>query len=271
MSIFAPFSFFEKNIVEGLDPDAQAFLTATGITDPTIESAINNLVLDLKSYGLWTKIDALYPIVGGTATTHKYNLKDPQDTDAAFRLTFSGTVTHSSNGMVGNGTSGYANTHMNSSTEMGGGQNDAHLFIYSSAMTARGEAAAGALDQVATPDRLLSINLRNPSNNMTTGLFTNNTYSSTAVGTLTSGFFGMSRITSTQYVVQYNTTQSTKVVASTAPPAFDVYLMAISNRGTAQSFSNKTLALVSLGYGLTTSEMLDFETVNSTFQTALSR
>ena len=29
---------------------------------------------------------AIYPFVGGTATTHKFNLKDPADINAAFRL-----------------------------------------------------------------------------------------------------------------------------------------------------------------------------------------
>ena len=98
-----------------LDPDAAAFLTAAAITDPTITSAINTLVLDMKGYGIWTKMKAIYPFVGGTATTHKWNLKNPLDTDAAFRLNFLGGWTHNSNGVQANGTNGYANTFFNSS------------------------------------------------------------------------------------------------------------------------------------------------------------
>ena len=97
--------------LSSLDPDAQAFLTATGITDATITTAINDLVLDLKSNSLWTKMQIVYPFVGGTATTHKYNLKDPQDTDAAFRMTFNGGWTHDANGVKGNGTNTYGDTH----------------------------------------------------------------------------------------------------------------------------------------------------------------
>ena len=70
---------------KGIDTDAQAFITATGITDNTQKNSINQLVLDLKSYGVWSKIKAIYPFVGGTATTHKFNLKDPRDLDAAYR------------------------------------------------------------------------------------------------------------------------------------------------------------------------------------------
>ena len=93
------------NIGVATDADAQAFLTATGITNPTIVNAIDSLVVSLKGSGLWTKMAAIYPFVGGTATTHKYNLKDPRDLDAAYRIAFSGGWTHSeSNGITPNGT-----------------------------------------------------------------------------------------------------------------------------------------------------------------------
>ena len=91
--------FFQSDV----DPDATAFLTAAGITDPTISSAIDTLVVDLKGYGIWSKMLAIYPFVGGTATTHKWNLKDPRDLNAAYRLSFFGTITHSSTGVKGDG------------------------------------------------------------------------------------------------------------------------------------------------------------------------
>ena len=79
------------------DSDANAFLTATGITNPTIASAICTLVTSMKADGTWAKCSAIYPFVGGTATTHKFNLKNPADTNAAFRLSFSGGWIHSAN------------------------------------------------------------------------------------------------------------------------------------------------------------------------------
>ncbi len=82
------------------DPDAQAFITAAGITSPTEQTAINTLVVDLKSAGIWTLIDAAYPFVGGTVSSVKYNLKDPQDTNGAYRMTFNGSWTIDSNGVV---------------------------------------------------------------------------------------------------------------------------------------------------------------------------
>ncbi len=99
-----------------LDPDAQAFITAAAITDPTQQSAINQLVVDLKGYNVWSKMKALYPFVGGTASQHKFNLKDPRDLDVAFRLVFSGGWTHSSTGATPNGTNAYADTYFNQTT-----------------------------------------------------------------------------------------------------------------------------------------------------------
>jgi hypothetical protein len=112
----------------GTDADAQAFITAAAITDATQQSAINTLVVDLKAYGIWTKMKAIYPFVGGTASTHKWNLKDPRDLDAAFRLVFAGGSTHSSTGWLPNGTNGYANSKFNVKNNLS--INDAHISIY---------------------------------------------------------------------------------------------------------------------------------------------
>jgi hypothetical protein len=110
------------------DADAQAFITAAGITDAIQKRAITVFVLALKSASIWTKFVAIYPMVGGTATTHKYNLKNPLDTNAAFRLSFLGGWTHSSTGALP-GINGYADTHIIPSVSLS--PNSAHLSYYS--------------------------------------------------------------------------------------------------------------------------------------------
>ena len=101
----------------GYDPDAQAFINATGISGAEADS-INTLTVGLKDIGLWTDLLVLYPFAGTTSTSQKYNLKNPADTDAAFRLTFAGGWTHDVNGAKGNGTNGYANMHFDPGTDL---------------------------------------------------------------------------------------------------------------------------------------------------------
>jgi hypothetical protein len=101
------------------DADAYNFLSTASVSGIPEQIAINTLVTDLKSYGVWNKMKAIYPFVGGTANTHKFNLKDPRDLDAAFRLTFSGSWVHSSTGAKPNGSTGtYADTKLNLNTHL---------------------------------------------------------------------------------------------------------------------------------------------------------
>jgi hypothetical protein len=111
------------------DADAQAFITAAAITDPTQQAAINTLVVDLKGYNVWSKLIALYPFIGGSASSHSYNLKNI----SVGQLTYSSGVSHGVLGIKGNTTS-FANTGLRSST-MGIGQNDASAGIYLQSLT----------------------------------------------------------------------------------------------------------------------------------------
>jgi hypothetical protein len=77
------------------DADVFTFVETAGLTDETQILAINTLVLGLKSNNLWTKMQAIYPFVGGTAFSHKYNLKDP----ILHTISWNGAVDHSSNGV----------------------------------------------------------------------------------------------------------------------------------------------------------------------------
>jgi hypothetical protein len=112
-----------------VDPDAQAFITAAAITDTTQQAAIDNLVIGLKADSLWINMKAIYPFVGGTASAHKYNLKDPRDLDAAYRLSFSGGWTHNANGITGNGVNTYAQTYNNSASSLGAYSRVSGIFL----------------------------------------------------------------------------------------------------------------------------------------------
>lgn len=103
----------EASIAPSFDADAQAFFTAAGIDDSIQQFAVDSFVKQLKVHDIWDDLVAVYPFVGGNAISHKYNLKDPQNTDAAFRLTFVGGPTHSVNGVQFRDGGVYANSHIN--------------------------------------------------------------------------------------------------------------------------------------------------------------
>jgi hypothetical protein len=101
------------------DADALAYFTAnTAITSAADKNAINTFYLGLKSDGIYTKIKAMYLPIWGSAATSKWNLVNPLDTNAAFRLTFTTGWTYSSGGMTPNGTSSYAETYFNPSVTL---------------------------------------------------------------------------------------------------------------------------------------------------------
>lgn len=96
------------------DPDAQilfdAIIGGGDTITATEEAATNTWIIALKDAGLWDLAAALYLPIGGTASAHRWNAKNPVDSNAAFRLVFSGGWTHSAGGAVPNGINAYADT-----------------------------------------------------------------------------------------------------------------------------------------------------------------
>ncbi len=56
------------------DSDVSSFLSRTGITDSTHIEAVIALVQGLKLANLWRRGVGVYPMIGGTSTTHAQNL-----------------------------------------------------------------------------------------------------------------------------------------------------------------------------------------------------
>jgi hypothetical protein len=106
------FSRFGLGKIPGLvtDFDAAAFVEVAALTSEAQLTAINNLVIGLKANNLWTKMQAIYPFVGGTAYAHKFNLKDPRTLTSSFPATFYGDLTHTSFGIGSGSLTGYADS-----------------------------------------------------------------------------------------------------------------------------------------------------------------
>jgi PKD repeat protein len=244
------------------DPDVIAFFTATGITDPIIEAAITNLVADLKTAGIWTKMKAIYPFVGGTATTHKYNLKDPQDTNAAFRINFFGGIVHDANGVTGNGTNGYFDTNYNDSTQ--NILNNASAWAYArNNLAINGDTLLSTVDSINNANQ---INPRNASNAIGTRMQTT-TVNSTP-NTDSRGLFGLNRITGSNYSVWRNVVKTTINEASTSLQNANILGFWFSF---GPVYSLRNMAFMALGEGLSDPEATDLYNAIQTFQTALSR
>lgn len=109
------FSISNELIPPVLDADAKNFLDSAGIADTSLKDAVYDLVKQLKDSSLWNKFMAIYPMVGGTSASTKWNLKDPRNNDEAFRLTFSGNPVFATTGVLFPTNNDYANTHLNDS------------------------------------------------------------------------------------------------------------------------------------------------------------
>lgn len=158
-----------------LDINALKFINAASISDNSQKNALNKFIKSLKSINQLQAgfidfnnpsnsiIQALYPIIGGNATSHKFNLVNPIDSDAAFRLIFSGTITHDSNGIKSDGTTGYADTKLSPRSILNDSNHGIDLFInsgeYSSTLSTEIGAGAAVSDRFAIINNYGSTNL----------------------------------------------------------------------------------------------------------------
>ena len=266
MSYYPLISIMPKAAASPYDADAQAFITAAAITDVTQQGAINTLVLALKGYSIWTKMKAIYPIVGGTASQHKFNLKDPRDLDAAFRLTYAVGVTHSSTGMISNGTSGFANTYFNPTTGFSV-NDDVHLSFYSRTNSNTTQVEMGSAISLTGPYLLLELRVSN------TSLFImneNGTYT-TAADTDSRAFYIGTKNGTTTKGYRNSVNIATRTIAALTRPNFNIYLLCFNAANVASFYSTKQCAFASIGDGLTPTEAANFYTAVQAYQTTLSR
>ncbi len=259
--------FGNKNVSVSYDSDAQAFFTAAGITDGTQKTAVNTLVLGLKSNSLWTKMIAIYPFVGGTASTHKYNLKDPRDLDAAYRLTFGGTVSHGSSGADPNGSTGYANTYIVPSVVFSDVLNHVSVYITESPTAADMQeiGVRGANNEEMGMQTRISGNLFYPV--IGGGSFPNASNS-------TAGYFIANKQTSGNTEGYKNGTEVVDGAQSSGalPNTNSIFLFCmVGNFASTTRHSDRNTAFVTIGTTLTEAQAATLNTLVEAYQDALSR
>lgn len=248
----------------GTDTDAQAFFdrvtTAGGSLSNTEKNAVNMLVKNLKNYSIWSKMTAIYPMVGASAAACAQNLKS-----SSFTGSFNGGWTFSSSGITPNGTNAYMDTNIIPSTSLS--LNSVHFSNYLPNFVASDRCDLGVIDS--------------SSNGLYAFYFTfgsalirandqQNTFSNDQ--TSNNGFRIVSRQSSVltkSYVNNTNTYTSTS--ASDGLPNFSIYIGARNASGGINNPSIRQQSFASIGDGLTDTEASNFYTAVQAFQTTLSR
>jgi len=250
----------EFTAAPAFDSDASAFFsrvtTAGGLLSTTEEQAVNTLVTDLKSANIWSKMSAIYPLVGASAAACAQNLKS-----SSYTGTFAGGWTYASTGITGNGTNNRMDTALKPSTELS--LNSTHLSVYSRTDT---PTVTGDVDMGVNVTAFTLIEIWG-------GKFyslINQSSSSSNVSVSTSlGHFIGSRISSSE--VKGFRNGSTILTSSTNSTNLATANIALAAMGAAGYSSAREYAFASIGEGLTDAEVSDFYTAVQAFQTTLSR
>jgi hypothetical protein len=244
------------------DPDAQAFITAAGITDATQKSAVNQLVLDLKSYSLWTLPNlVVYPMVGGSNSSTSYNLINP----ALFQISWVGGVVSSTDGVQFNGINSYGVTGFNPSIH--GTQNSHHQSFYSRTNVSATEIEIGSTD-------VASGSYVGARFNGVSYYRLNGTTDISIANTNSQGFYITNRISSNGVNGWKNGIKViTGLVNSSGNPNAVVFIGAWNNIPNPffRYYSNKQSAGATIGPGLTDTQAANLRTAMQTFNTTLGR
>jgi hypothetical protein len=243
----------------GFDPDAQAFFdrvtTAGGTLTTTEKNATNQLVLDMKSAGIWSAMRAVYPMVGASAAACAQNLKS-----SSFTGTFTSGWTFASTGVTPNGTSAFMQTNLSPSANLA--LNSVHMSYYSRTNIISNQMEMGSYIG-STNLCYLIFNYNN------TGFSAINCADAprTSPANPTTGLLIGSRISSTEEKYYTNNVSQTRVGASVTLNTNQMYIGA----GNSGLYSSKECAFSSIGDGLTDTQASNFYTAVQAFQTTLSR
>jgi hypothetical protein len=211
---------------------------------------------------------AVYPYVGGTATTHKFNLKNPLDTNAAFRILWSGDVTHSSNGVQFGGVNGFGNTNYNVSLNNTADNISAGVYLRTNSIVAG--ASFSAINGAYAGIELIA---KYTDNNTYYGV---NDLIANGAGNFVSdtrGMFVVSRTSGVNEKVVYRNGVSliTQGGTSNTAPNFIVHVGARNFQGVISLYDSRQHAFQYIGDTLTAAEAANLTTAVQAFQTTLSR
>jgi hypothetical protein len=262
------------------DSDASAYLSAVisagGTVDSTMSAATNTLYTSLKSAGLYYKLIAFYPILGGVQNSHAIN----GNLNTSLNLTYGGGWTHTSNGQSPNGSNGYADTgYAIPSGTFVGSSCDISFGIYINDFN--GVSGAYDLDmgaRIPDPDNTHIHWIGAEWAATSSSRYSSANVSGSYTGSPSTGFYTVnrSRPVSTATILLFknsvlNIATSQVGADTTGTSGSKLFLGAISAGNTPQFFSKKRQCFAFISSYLNTTETPIFMNIVNTFQTTLGR
>lgn len=239
------------------DVDYQAILDyaeANAIPLPgyDIQRLQSRLVARFKEIGFWDTQAALW-VLAGDPNAREFatlNWKDP----STHRLTEHGTLTFSSLGFQGNGSTGYLNTHFNPSTNGAGlfVQNSASILVQMGAFNTMNAGVAFGLRNAAGTSQINALPISNSVGfeNNTRFVLNDNTNHQFAGNPISRGLYFFDRVSAgTKTIWRKSVASGNLSVTSVSVPSGDLYLLARNSLSTAtvDAFSDDIISLFSIG------------------------
>jgi hypothetical protein len=238
-------------------------IAAGGSLSTTEQNATKTLVADLKAYGIWSAMKAIYPMVGASAAACAQNLKS-----SSFTGTFTSGWTFASTGAKPNGTSAYMETGFEPSANLTANNSSIGYYGGTTGVTtgvvlgSANSSGSGSYFEIfpAYPGYGLFGDVFDGS-----GTFTAN---SNAAGFIFA--YRNSSSTEKKHSIRgtiTTKTESTRVLDITST----VVLAARKNISSIQEYTNNEHRFSFIGEGLTDTQASNFYTAVQAFQTTLSR
>lgn len=240
------------------EPETTALVAAMTVAPSAgRKTLINNLILSLKSAGVWTKLDFLHVIAAHDAQAGRINWRNPAQV-----ATVGGTATFTvDRGYQGDGTTGYIDTGLLLSTLTNYKQDTAHIGGWC-ATEAGGTSNQAMVGTLTTNTKMqlapkISNNVQSRLNNVTAGNTAN---------TVSKGHSLITRVVSTGFDVYKDGASIGSVVQTSAAVAAEniVYL-----RNGANFNGNWQIAAGHGGLNLSSTEIANLFNALSTYMTAL--
>ena len=249
-----------------IDYMVKSFFDCAGITNEIQKQAINHLLYNLLDAGLLGKIVALYPMIGGTAVSHSYNLVDTKN----YNLTFYGGWTHSDTGAKPNGINGYADTGLKSlspSLTYNGRNENRHLSYYANTTSNNAELLIGVYNGGNGYEIIFP-------NNGGASHMANGSYQNSTIPLSNKGFFCTSMlINDTSFGVSLvgNKIYEMTGLIPFGPVDLTYYIGAWNLSNTPTFYASASCAFSSIGIGLSVDEILKLNEIVNQFQVTLNR